>query len=95
MLTVTENARAIVKEITDTSPPEVTALRITADAPGSAPASFALSAVGAAEPGDQTVEEGGVTIHLDPSAAQQLDDKILDATVDQTGGVSFTIAPQA
>ena len=95
MLTVTENARVIVKEITDMSPSEVTALRITTDdSPGSSPTSFAVSAVTAAEPGDQTVEEGGATIHLDASAAQKLDDKILDATVDQAGGVQFMIAPQ-
>jgi Fe-S cluster assembly iron-binding protein IscA len=92
MLTVTENARAIVKEITEKSPEEVTALRITADDGSQA---FAVSAVGAAEPGDQTVEDGGATIHLDPTAAQQLDDKVLDAAVDQTGGVQFSLAPQA
>jgi Fe-S cluster assembly iron-binding protein IscA len=94
MLTVTENARAIVKEITASSPSEVTALRISVEgAPESAP-SFAMSAVAAAEPGDQTLEEGGATIHLDPNAAQQLDDKVLDAAVDQAGGVQFSIAPQ-
>ena len=93
MLTVTENARAIVQEITEKSQSEVTALRITADdLPQS---SFAVNAVAAAEPGDQTVESGGAIIHLDSTAAQQLDDKILDAAVDQTGGIQFTLAPQA
>ena len=96
MLTVTENARSIVKEITETSASEITALRITAEgAPESAPSSFAVSAVTAAEPGDQTVEEGGATIYLDANAAQQLDDKVLDAAVDPAGGVQFTIVPQA
>jgi Fe-S cluster assembly iron-binding protein IscA len=93
MLTVTENAKAIVKEITEKSPEEVTALRITSD--GGEGSAFAVTAVGAPEPGDQTIEEGGATIHLDANAAQQLDDKILDAAVDQAGSVQFALAPQA
>ena len=32
---------------------------------------------------------------LEETAAETLDDKILDAQVDQNGGVQFTIAPQA
>jgi Fe-S cluster assembly iron-binding protein IscA len=93
MLTVTENAQAIVKEITEKSPAEVTALRITSD--GASESAFAVTAVGAPEPGDQTIEEGGATIHLDPTAAEQLGDKVLDAAIDQAGGVQFALAPQA
>jgi Fe-S cluster assembly iron-binding protein IscA len=92
MLTVTENARTIVQEITEKSDPDITALRISADA--SPEAAFAVSAVTGAEPGDQTVQDGGATIHLDEAAAQQLDDKILDAAIDQNGSIQFSLAPQ-
>ena len=96
MLAVTENARTIVKEITDSSAAEITALRITTDiAADAAQSSFAITAVATPEPGDPTIEEAGATIHLDAGAAQELDDKILDAAVDETGAVRFAIAPQA
>lgn len=93
MLTLTENASAIVNEIT--SQPgvaETAGLRITADA-GPEPA-FAISAAQQAEPGDQVVEQAGATVYLEPSAAAALDDKILDAAVDPTGKVEFALALQ-
>jgi iron-sulfur cluster assembly protein len=96
VLTVTENARSIVKEITDTSASEISALRITAEeSPASAQSSFAINAVAAPQPGDQTVDDAGATIHLDPGAAQLLDDQVLDAAVDEAGAVRFSIAPQS
>jgi Fe-S cluster assembly iron-binding protein IscA len=95
MLVVTENARTIVKEITDTSAAEINALRITTEAGvDAAPTALAITAVTAPEAGDQTIEESGATIHLDAAAAQELDDKVLDAAVDESGAVRFAIAPQ-
>ena len=94
MLTLTENASAIVTEIT--SQPglaETAGLRITTeDAPEPA---FAVSAALQGEPGDQVVEHGGATVYLDPTAADLLDDKVLDAAVDPSGKVEFAIALQA
>lgn len=93
MLTLTENASAIVNEIThQPGLPETAGLRITAE--GEQEASFAVAAAQQAEPGDQVVEQGGATIYLEPSAAQLLDDKILDAAVDPTGKVEFALAVQ-
>ena len=91
MLTLTENASAIVNEIT--SQPglaETAGLRITSQDP-SEPA-FAVSAAQQPEPGDQVVEQGGATVYLDESAAVLLDDKVLDAAVDPTGKVEFALA---
>lgn len=93
MLAVTENATTIVNEITKQQPEGVTALRITGTA--TPEPSFEVSAVAGPEPGDQTVEQGGATIYLDATAAEQLDDKILDAALDPDGGVQFALAPQA
>jgi Fe-S cluster assembly iron-binding protein IscA len=96
MLVVTENARAIVKEITDSSAAEINALRIsTESALDASPSALAITAVNAPEAGDQTIEEAGATIHLDAAAAQELDDKVLDAAVDESGAVRFAVAPQA
>jgi iron-sulfur cluster assembly protein len=93
MLTLTENASAIVNEIT--SQPglaETAGLRITSDA--SPEPAFEVSAAQQAEPGDQVVEQGGAIVYLDESAAQLLDDKVLDAAVDPAGKVEFALALQ-
>jgi len=101
MLTLTENASAIVNEIT--SQPglaESAGLRITTEAspvagPDTTPEpAFAVSAAMQGEPGDQVVEQGGATVYLDASAAELLDDKILDAAVDPSGKVEFALALQ-
>ncbi|QCW50763.1 Fe-S cluster assembly protein HesB [Nocardioides dongxiaopingii] len=93
MLTLTENARAIVRDIT-TQPgqPESAGLRITSDAD---PSSFAIAAAESPEPADQVVDQAGATVYLDEQAAALLDDKILDAAVDDAGRVEFALAYQA
>ena len=40
------------------------------------------------------MEADGATVYLDGGAAQELDDKVLDASVDQEGRVEFALAPQ-
>jgi Fe-S cluster assembly iron-binding protein IscA len=91
MLTLTENASTIVKDIADQIP-EANGLRITSEA-GAEPA-FEVAPASAAEPGDQTVEQAGATVYLDENASVQLDDKVLDAAVDQQGGVQFALMVQ-
>jgi iron-sulfur cluster assembly protein len=93
MLTLTENASAIVNEITSQPGLEDTAgLRITTES--SPEPAFAVAAAPQAEPGDQVVEQGGATIYLDESAAALLADKVLDAAVDPSGKVEFALAQQ-
>lgn len=92
MLTLTENASTIVKDIT--SQPglaETAGLRITS---GADDQSLAVSAAETAEPGDQTIEQNGATVYLDENAAVLLDDKVLDAGVDPEGKVEFAIGLQ-
>ena len=103
MLTLTENASTIVRDITrnvagniaeqagQPGQPESVGLRITSDGDES---SFAIGTAEAAEPADQVVEQGGATIYLDQQAAGLLDDKILDAVVDDAGRVEFALATQ-
>ena len=91
MLTLTENASTIVKDIAEQIP-DASGLRITSES-GAQPA-FEVAPAAAAEPGDETVEQGGATVFLDENAKQQLDDKVLDASVDQAGGVQFALMVQ-
>ncbi len=94
MLTLTENASIIVKDITaQPGLADTAGLRITSeDAPEP---TFAVSAAESPEPGDQTVEQDGATVYLDQAAAAMLDDKILDAAVDSSGKVEFALGIQA
>ncbi len=93
MLTLTENASTIVRDIT-TQPglAESAGLRITADGDAS---SFAIAPAEEPQPDDRVVEQSGATVFLDEQAAQLLDDKILDAAVDDQGQVEFALTYQA
>ena len=94
MLSLTENASAIVNQIAEqTSLGDSGGLRIAAteaDQP-----ELQLTAVLHAEPGDQVVEQSGATVYLDQPAASLLDDKVLDASVDETGSPTFALMQQA
>ncbi|GHJ61218.1 iron-sulfur cluster biosynthesis protein [Nocardioides sp. OK12] len=93
MLTLTENATTIVKEIASQDGlPDTAGLRITSES--ETDPSFAVTAADAGQPGDQVVEQSGATIYLDESAAVMLDDKVLDAAVDPTGKVEFALGLQ-
>lgn len=93
MLTLTENATLIAKSIADQpDTPEATALRIASA--GQSDSSFAVSTTTQPEPDDQVVEHNGATVYLEPAAAALLDDKVLDAGVDEAGNVQFSLALQ-
>ena len=94
MLTLTENASTIVRDLThQPGSGDSAGLRISSeDAPQP---TFAVTAAEAPEPGDQTVEQDGATVYLDEAAAVLLDDKVLDAAVDPSGKVEFALGMQA
>jgi len=93
MLTLTENASTIVKNITQRpQAPDSAGLRISSD---EATQTFEVTATPDATPGDQVVEQDGATVYLDSRAAELLDDKVLDAAVDPDGRVEFALGPQA
>lgn len=93
MLTLTENASTIVKDIsTQPGLPATAGLRIASE-DATEPA-FAVSTADAAEPGDQVVEQSGATVYLDQAAAVMLEDKVLDAAVDPSGKVEFALGLQ-
>jgi Fe-S cluster assembly iron-binding protein IscA len=90
---LTENASTVVKTIIsqDGASPE-SGLRISQEAADSAALSVAPTQ--APEPGDQVVEDGGARVFLEENAAVTLDDKVLDAQVDENGGVQFLLGIQ-
>lgn len=91
MLTLTENASTIVKQIVGgAEAPDSAGLRIT----GTPETELAVSAVAGAEPDDAVVAQDGATVYLDSGAVQALDDKILDAGVDDSGNVQFGLYQQ-
>ncbi|MGH3502400.1 MAG: Fe-S cluster assembly protein HesB [Nocardioidaceae bacterium] len=92
MLTLTENASTVIKSITDSDEAaDANGLRIS---PIEDRDDFEIRLASATEPGDQVVEEHGATVYLEEKAAQMLDDKVLDAQVDQEGGAQFSLGVQ-
>lgn len=93
MLTLTENASTIVKDITaQQGGPEVTGLRISTEDPAQG---LMVTTAAEPQPGDQTLEAQGAVVYLDTAASEVLDDQVLDAAVDDEGRVQFALAPQA
>ena len=81
MLTLTETASTVINTIVAQSPTtETGGLRIQGTV---APSPEATDAV---------VEKDGARVFLEPSAAQVLDDKTLDAQVAEDGSVRFAIS---
>jgi len=93
MLVLTHSATVVINSIVDQSElPTGAGLRIT----GSGDGREALTIAAAAVPSktDQIVEEQGAHVFLEPDAAVMLDDKLLDARMDDEGGVKFLLAGQ-
>jgi iron-sulfur cluster assembly protein len=93
VLTLTENASTIVKDIAaQQGGTDATGLRISAEDPQQG---LMVTAAQQPHPGDQTVQSQGAVVYLDPPASEQLDNQVLDASVDDAGRVQFALAPQA
>lgn len=91
MLTLTDNAASVIRNITGQEDvPAGAGLRIAANPDGA----LNLNLSPAPEEGDQVVDDGGARLFLDSDAAVMLDDKALDAAVDAEGGVQFALAEQ-
>ena len=92
MLTMTDNAAAVIRDLTAQQHESPSAgLRIATDQEAGT-LTFALTESPAL--GDQVVDRNGARVFLDPPAAQILDGKALDAAVDSQGRVQFGFAEQ-
>ncbi|MFI9386042.1 iron-sulfur cluster biosynthesis protein [Kutzneria sp. NPDC052558] len=90
MLTLTPTAVEVVRSLTsDDGVPEGTGLRI-ANQDGR----LALALAPQPDDADRVISGEGARLFLDDSAAAYLDDKILDAAVDDQGNPTFTLASQ-
>ncbi|MEO3854447.1 Fe-S cluster assembly protein HesB [Acrocarpospora sp. B8E8] len=94
MLTLTDNAVQVIRDLTAQSTDSAdTGIRIAgqADEPGA----LLLSVADAPAVTDQVIDVEGARVFLDAEAADVLDDKSLDAAIDEQGGVSFRIERQS
>ncbi|MFF5205761.1 Fe-S cluster assembly protein HesB [Streptosporangium sp. NPDC000396] len=93
MLTLTDTAAQVIRDlssqVSDSADPGV---RISSQADGTG--SLLLSVVDGPESDDKVVEADGAKIFLDPTAADMLDDKALDADIDEGGSVAFLVTEQ-
>ncbi len=93
MLTLTDSAVSAIRTLTSQPDlPQDTGLRIMTQSDQGAGFQLALAEAPAA--GDQVVEEGGARVFVEPTAAAALDDKALDAQVNEQGDLAFRIADQ-
>jgi Fe-S cluster assembly iron-binding protein IscA len=91
MLALTDNAVMVIRSLSDQQQIPRGGLRIATD-----PEIGTLTLSLAPEPvdGDRVVDTRGARLFLDSDAAQMLDDKALDAMVDDEGAVQFAVAEQ-
>ena len=94
LLALTDNAVEAVRDIVSSSDEasETSGLRMVAQPEGTQ-ANFQLSVVPLPAEDDEVIDEQGARVFLEPKAASLLDDKVLDASVEQDQ-VAFTIADQ-
>jgi Fe-S cluster assembly iron-binding protein IscA len=96
MLVLTEAAAEAVKSVTSTpQTPAETGLRIVSSAPEPEdPGALQLAAAAGPGENDQVIEAAGARVFLEPQAAAYLDDKVLDAQLDEQGNARFTLGTQ-
>lgn len=91
MLTLTDNVTMLARRFAEEND-KVAGLRIAVEPDGQ---TMSVSTTDAPGPDDQVIEQDGATVCLDPPAAAILDDKTLDAGVDDAGNVQFALGQQA
>lgn len=93
MLVLTENAsRAVNAVFQEAELPDGAGLRIAS--PSDRSGTLTVAPATTAEQGDQVIEEQGARVFVEADAAEVLDDKVLDAHVDDDGHVQFVLGPQ-
>lgn len=91
MLTLTPIASEAIRQLSSTTDdPEASGVRITAGPETPEGTELELSLVEEPEPEDQKIADGGATVYLEPQVASLLDDKVLDAQLED-GSVTFMV----
>jgi iron-sulfur cluster assembly protein len=90
MLMLTENATKVIGALVDNPEmPDGSGLRIAA-----APEGLTVSPAELPEATDQVIEDQSARVFVETEAAAALDDKVLDAQVDDSGQVQFLLGQQ-
>jgi len=93
MLTLTDSAASAIRDLTSQPDlPDETGLRIMKQGEGAT--SFQLALTEGPEAGDQVVEAAGARVFVEAGAAEVLDDKALDAQLNDQGDLAFRISDQ-
>lgn len=97
MLTLTDNAVEVIRNLT-TQPglSDDTGLRISTQAQGANGdgAGFMLALSQGPDLGDEVIEARHARVFVQHAAAEVLDDKMLDAEVNEQGEIAFLVVPQ-
>jgi iron-sulfur cluster assembly protein len=95
VLALTDAAVGVIHDLT-TQPglPEGTGLRISPQPDNGSGPAYALSLSQAPDVADQVVQAADTRVYLEPGVAQQLQDKVLDAKIDEQGEIAFLISQQ-
>jgi Fe-S cluster assembly iron-binding protein IscA len=92
MLVLTKTATTAIHNLVDRPEiPDGAGLRIATTNDGADRLTVAATTP---EQGDQVIEKDGARVFLEAESAEILDDKILDARLDDQGGVKFLVAVQ-
>lgn len=96
MLILTEAAAEVVKSVTSNpQAPDGGGLRIASSIPQPRDATaLQVTAAEGPEDNDQVVEAAGAVVFLEPQAAAYLQDKVLDAQIDEQGNARFSLGMQ-
>jgi iron-sulfur cluster assembly protein len=93
VLTLTDRAAATIRSLTaQPGIPDDTGLRMSLQ--DSDPGTLTLSLEGP-QPDDAVVEDGGARVFIQRDAASIVDDRELDAQLDEEGRASFMLGSQA
>lgn len=91
MLSLTPIASEAIRQLTaQTEDPRRSGVRISVGQDTSDGTALQLALVEEPEPADKTLDDDGATVYLQPDAAGFLEDKVLDAQVDD-GRVMFLV----
>ena len=88
--THTHRLRGDPPALSQTDDPEASGIRIAPGPETPEGTALELSLVEEPEPADEKVDDDGATVYLEPHVAGFLDDKVLDAQVDE-GRVTFLV----
>ncbi|MGH2791404.1 MAG: iron-sulfur cluster biosynthesis family protein [Actinomycetota bacterium] len=93
MLTITTDAATAIKGIVDSAAVEGGGLRIYAEPQNDSQASLEIALTPEPGAGDEVVDAEGATVYLEQNAAAYLEDKQLDADIEDEQ-VRFSITEQ-